>query len=468
MNTEKLEKIIRTHMRKKRTPGMAVTVLKDGQPFYAKGFGARDLKQQKAMDADTLLGIGSITKSFTAFAIMQLQEQGKLTLDDSAAQYLEAEPFRSRPGITIRHMLCHASGIPAMDAGMLSFHSAFNDFSTVYPATSRDDFLAHMADAEEFILFEPGEAFFYNNDMYTCLGFIIEQLSGLSFQQFIQQHILDPLDMKRAVFTQQGLEDDSNAMTGYLFEPQAGNSGKTAAKAHNVPIGGHVQAPGGLYVSMNEMLHYAQCLMDGGKYQGKQLLKPESVETLFQGIIATPYGEGNAAQYALGWSVEPPSEKTPHPVVHHGGGMGTSQSFLILVPALKLAVMAAENAGTGIAPIVGRSVLALAQDQEPDEVVDNLRVAKVLSEVMGVYHSQYTMYELKLSVQGTVVQADVHIDDGHFSFPVVIDDLDALTFSVYSVNPKGAQQPRKIQFFRDPETQKVAFASYDRFMYRRV
>lgn len=62
----------------------------------------------------------------------------------------------------------------------------------------------------------------------------------------------------------------------------------------------------------------------------------------------------------------------------------------------------------------------------------------------------------------------VDFDDGHFSFPVVIDDLDALTFSVYSVNPKGAQKPRKIQFFRDPETQKVAFASYDRFMYRRV
>jgi hypothetical protein len=115
MNLQHFDKIIRTQMRKRNTPGMAISIIKDNRTLYSKGFGARNLKQQEPMDADTLLGIGSITKSFTAFAIMQLQDRGQLSIEDSAAKYLTVEPFVSRPEIKIKHMLSHASGVPSMD-----------------------------------------------------------------------------------------------------------------------------------------------------------------------------------------------------------------------------------------------------------------------------------------------------------------------------------------------------------------
>ena len=463
MNSQPLEKITRQLMRKHHTPGLAIAIHQNGKTIYEKGFGLRNLKQRQVMDADTLIGIGSITKSFTAFAIMILQERGKLSLDDSAASYLPVEPFQSRPEITLRHMLCHSTGIPSTDAGTLELSYPFDDYKNIYPATSREDFFAHLADAEAFIIFKPGEAFFYNNDMYTCLGFIIEALSGISFEQFIQQEILQPLQMSRAVLSQQAFDNDpaNNVQTGYRFESQGD---KRMAIASELPMGGHVQAPGGLYVSMKEMLNYAQCLLNGGSFNGVQLLSKESVATLCKGEISTPYGEGDDPQYALGWSIEPPTEQTPYTVVQHGGSLCTSNAFLALVPELQLAVMVAENACSGIAPALCRSAIALACGQEPEQAVEPLQIAAVIDEIVGSYSSQYNLYQLTVSRQGNILQADMDIDDGRVSFPLIPKDLNNLSFYTYSLRSKLKMA---VTFYRDKNTGKVAFAAYDRYLYRR-
>ena len=131
MNADLLQKIVRQQMRKRKTPGLAVAILKDTEVGYSKGFGSRDLQHHLPMTADTLIGIGSVTKSFTAFAIMKLEEMKCLSIEDSVSDYLYAEPFLSRPGIKIKHLLSHSSGIPTMDAGINRFHYAFGDFSRV-------------------------------------------------------------------------------------------------------------------------------------------------------------------------------------------------------------------------------------------------------------------------------------------------------------------------------------------------
>ena len=463
MNFNSLDKTTRKLMRKRNTPGMAIGIIKDGETVYSKGFGCRNLKQQLPMNSDTLIGIGSITKSFTAFAIIKLQELGKLTIEDSAADYLDYEPFKSRPEIKIKHMLSHSSGVPSLDAGMLSFSYTFDDFSRVYPASTMQDFMAHMGDADDFILFEPGEKFFYNNDMYTCLGFIVEKVSGISFVDFVQQQILDPLAMSRAVLTKTSFDNDpdNNVMTGYLFDV---NNGKAVAKESEHPMDGYLHAPGGIYASMNDMLNYAQCLLDNGEFRGAQLLSAESVGQLFTGQITTPYGEGDSPEYALGWTVEEKSEAMPYVVVQHGGGMGTSNSFLILVPELKLAICAAENAGTGITPVICRAAIAIALGQEPEEAIEDLRIGNALDEIEGTYKSAYNMYSLAIARKGGVLQADVETDDGSFSFPLIPSDIDKLEFSTYSLK---ANSKAKVVFYRNKDSQKVEFAAYDRFLYRR-
>jgi CubicO group peptidase (beta-lactamase class C family) len=416
------------------------------------------------MTPDTLLGIGSITKSFTAFAIVKLEEMGKLALDDSAAKYLAAEPFLSRPEITLKHMLSHSTGIPSLDAGMLAFSYTFEDYSRIYPATHRADFLAHLADADEYTLFKPGEKFFYNNDMFTCLDFIIEAASGQSFADFIQQQLLTPLGMHRAVLTREAFanDPDNNVMTGYLPEQK---DGKLVFKESDMPMDGYLHAPGGLYVSMNEMLNYSQCLLNGGVFNDQRLLSEASVAKLFKGEISTPYGQGEDPQYALGWSVEAPTDTMPHTVIHHGGGMGTSNSFLILVPDLKLSVVIAENAGTGITPLIARCVVAMAMDQAPASAVEDLKLAAVLDEIKGGYQSAYDLYSLDISQKGPVLQVDMETDDGRFSFPLLPKNLDTLEFGVYSLRSESKAQ---VQFYRDKDSGKVAYAAYDRFLYRRT
>lgn len=463
MNYNNLDKIIRQLMRKRKTPGMAIGILQEGNIVYSKGFGCRNLKQQLPMTSDTLLGIGSITKSFTAFAVVKLQEMGKLSIEDSASKYLDYELFTSRPEIKIKHMLSHSSGVPSLDAGMLSFNYAFDDFSRIYPASSREDFMAHLADAEAFILFKPGEKFFYNNDMYTCLSFIVETVSGMRFTDFVQQKILDPLAMNRAVFTQKDFDQDPdhNVMTGYLFDDK---KGKAVAKESEFPIDGYLHAPGGIYASMNEMLNYAQCLLDNGEFHGTQLLTPDSISQLFSGQTSTPYGNSDSPQYALGWSIEEKSEKMPYVVIQHGGGMLTSSSFLILVPELKLAICAAENANTGITPVICRAAIATALGQEPALVIEELRLGHVLDEIEGTYYSAYDLYSLTISRKGAVLQADIETDDGNFSFPLIPSDIDNLEFAVYSLK---ANSKAKVVFYRNDESGRVEFAAYDRFLYRR-
>ena len=468
MDIQQLDKIIRRLMRKNNTPGVAISVIQNNKTVYSKGFGCRNLKQQLPMTTDTLLGIGSITKSFTAFAIMKLVEMGKLSLDDSAAKHLPAEPFLSHPDICIKHMLNHSSGVPSLDAGMLAFSYTFDDYSRVYPATHLEDFLAHMAGAEEFILFKPGEQFFYNNDMYTCLGFIIEALSGLSFVEFFQQEILTPLEMHRAVLTKDAFANDpsNDVMSGYLPHSQ---EGKRAVKESDMPMDGHLQAPGGIYVSMTEMQNYMQCLLNGGVFKGTRLLSQASVDRLFADGIPTPYGSGPNPLYSLGWTIEEPSETMPHVCIQHGGGMGTSNSFLILVPELELGVVIAENAGTGITPLIARCAIALAMDQNPNEVLEDLKIGAALDEVKGSYKSAYDMYSLTISQKGPVLQADLETDDGSFSFPLLVKDIesysDRLEFSVYSLR---SQSKGTVIFYRDKDSGKVAFAAYDRFLYRRT
>ena len=464
MNFTALDKTIRKIMRGKNTPGLALSLVHDGKLVYAKGFGSRNLKAYSPMDENTLIGIGSITKSFTAFAILKLQEAGKLNIEDSAADYLDYGLFTERPEIKIKHMLSHSTGIPSMDAGGKHFAYTFSDLSCIYPVETREQFITHLSDAAEFIVHSPGEHFFYNNDMYSCLAFIIEDLSGISFEQFLQQEILQPLEMSRAVLTQQALDSDpdQNVMTGYRFESRDDG---VHAMASDVPIGGNVQAPGGIYTSMTEMANYALCLLNNGEFKGQQLLSPASVALLFTPQMSTPYGRGADPQYCLGWSKDDKTEQMPHTVIHHGGCMLTSSSHLMLIPELNLSVAVAENSATGVCGMVADAVVATLLEQDPAAVIEDLKIINTVDEILGTYRSPHELYQLTLSRKNSMLWVDAQIDDGAVSFAMVSHDIDKLEFARYSLR---ADNKNKITLIRNQASGRIEYCTYDRYLYRRV
>ena len=158
-NIRKLENLIIDLMQESKTPGLAIGIFQDGEEIYSEGFGARNLEENLPMTTDTLFGIGSISKSFTALAIMQLVEQGKIDLNAPVSNYVHFDlGFEDSP-ITIHNIISHSSGIPELDGSIHPIIIKMGDFKNVYPLSSENDFLRHVNDAKDEILYKPGEKF---------------------------------------------------------------------------------------------------------------------------------------------------------------------------------------------------------------------------------------------------------------------------------------------------------------------
>ncbi len=465
ISSDALDKFIRKYMREGKVPGLAISIIKEGDTIYSKGFGARDLEEGLPMTPKTLIGIGSITKSFTAMAIMKLVEAGKLAIEDSVAKYIPSPPFSNHPDIKIKHLLSHSSGIPAIDASLMQMFYLFGDYSRICPVQSRDQLLAHIADAEEFIIFKPGERFFYNNDMYVCLGFIVEDLTGQPYRDYIRSEILTPLEMTDAVFTQKEFDKHptNDRMTGYLPKPSNNDKNKVVPTKSPMPILEDMHAPGGLYVSMEAMMNYAECLLNKGKYKDLQIIAPDSVEQLWQPLIASPYGYGLNPKYAMGWSIE--KECIKYPLIHHGGGMGTSCAFFALVPDLNIGVSVAQNSCTGNTATVARAAIALLMGTTPEDQIEELRCQALLKEICGEYRAPYDMYSMKITQKGGMVHANLEIDDGPLDFPIMLDDFDLLKFKICHSN---STKKVYVKFFRNSHTHKIEFGTFDRYLYKKL
>jgi len=456
---ESLEKIIRKYMRKGKIPGLAISIFQENRIIYSKGFGARDLERFLPMTPQTLIGIGSITKSFTACAIMKLAEKGKISLEDSGSKYLKFAPFSTHPDIKIKHMLSHSTGVPAADTGLFSMFYTFGDYRKIYPTTTREDFEAHLGEPEDFIIFKPGEQFYYNNDMFTCLGFIIEQISGISYSDYIRNEFLKPLGMERAVFSKEEFEDDDDRMTGYL--PHKEND-VMVPKKNDVPLYKFLDAPGGLYVSMEEMMNYAQMFLQKGNFHGNQLLAPQSIDVMWTPMINSPYGFGKDPKYCLGWVKD--ENYFPQTLIHHGGGLGTSCAFFGLIPDLKIGVIVGQNSCTGNSSVIMRAALSILLNIDPMSHVEELAMERIIEEISGNYKSPHDLYNLKIYLKDTILFADIEIDDGAMSFPLIIKDQDNLEFRICSTLPEIRQG---IKFLRNSESNRIEFVTYDRYLYRK-
>ncbi|MCS7253674.1 MAG: beta-lactamase family protein, partial [Armatimonadetes bacterium] len=187
MDWQGLEAYVFEKMSKTNLPGLSMAIVKDGEVVYARGFGFRDLESGSPMTTQTRVGIGSVTKSFTALSIMMLVEEGKINLDDCVDKFA---PISLRPfgePVRIWHLLTHSSGIPALAYAEAFIRYVVGEEATWIPIASFDDLKAFMSDAESWATAKPGERFFYLNEGYLLLGRIIEIASGKSYEEFVKE-----------------------------------------------------------------------------------------------------------------------------------------------------------------------------------------------------------------------------------------------------------------------------------------
>ena len=204
---EEFEAFVEEIMETEQIPGVAVALSQNGKTIYKKGFGKRDIETNEPVTPETIFGIASVTKSFTALAIMKLAEEGKLQIEDAVTKYLpnfRLIGYDNIDEIKIHHLLSHTTGIATMKR-----MEQLNGF---------EEHLRYINETERTILGKPGEYICYNNDMFLLLGAIIEQVTGENYQAYIRKLLLEPLKMNRTTYSLRELHSFENVTTPYVLE----------------------------------------------------------------------------------------------------------------------------------------------------------------------------------------------------------------------------------------------------------
>lgn len=302
MNWQRFESYVADVMQAERIPGLAVSLTQDGRTVYEQGFGRVDLDSGRPVTPETIFGIASVTKSFTAMAIMQLAEAGQLAPDDPVLKYLPqfTMPAPTEPGsITISHLLSHSTGMPPMPR---------RQDLTTFP-----EHLAFLADVDYRPLGQPGRYFSYCNDAFLLLGAIIEKVSGIAFRDYIVTRILEPLDMTRSVLDIEKLAELSDVSTPYVHDRVS-----DSLVPQPWPPLGNYEVGGGVRSSVRDLQKYARAYLD----PGLGLLGGASVTAMITPRVAsTP-----TASY--GYALRITGDHFGVRLVEHGGSQpGVSANF---------------------------------------------------------------------------------------------------------------------------------------------
>ena len=282
----------------------AVLVLVDGKVVLAKGYGLADPESGVACSRDTLFDIGSLTKQFTATAILRLEAQGKLATSDSIAKHLDAVPADKR-AITIHHLLTHTSGI----AGTIT---------TIGSATQdREEALRKILEAK--LATPPGTHFEYSNSGYDLLAIVLEKVSGKSFEAFLEEELFLPAGMKHTGFCQDRALDAKCMSAGYEDEKRIG-------KAVDGWYSWALRGAGGVITSIDDLARWENALTN------RSCLTKEAAKKLF-----TP----NLETYAYGWRVSQDDRRRQR--VEHGGTTRGFEAEYLRYPEDKAAVIVLAN-----------------------------------------------------------------------------------------------------------------------------
>ncbi|MBD2723961.1 serine hydrolase [Hymenobacter armeniacus] len=318
-------------------PGMAVAVVKDGQVVMAKGYGVSSLKTKAPMDANTLVGIASNTKAFTAAALGLLVDEGKLRWDDKVTDYIPEfkmyDPYVTAE-FTVRDLLCHRSGM-GLGAGDLMFFPDSSDFTV-------KDVIHNLRYFKPVSSFR--SKFDYDNNLYIVAGEVVTRVAKQPWAEFVEARLVKPLGMTRTATDYSRLPDPTNVIDAH---------GQVDGKVQVIQRDrGAIAAPcGGMYSSVNDLSKWALMLL-GGPGAPAPLLKPQTQWELWSPQTILPVGPGPSPYnthfyaYGLGWFL---NDARGYKVVSHTGGEVGMVTKVQLVPELHLGIIVLTNQEEGLA-----------------------------------------------------------------------------------------------------------------------
>lgn len=303
-----------------KTPGVAVAVVSGDGALLEEGFGLSDVSAQTPMTERSLVRVASVTKLFTATALMQLRDSGTLELDDLVTRHLPEfgvkSPYSDCPPIRIRHLVCHASGLPREPEGA---------HWLTHEAVPMDRAFADLAERE--VLYPPWTELHYSNLGFGVLGMIIEKVSGRTLADYIRGNVLQPLGMNDSGFS---VPERARTLLASGYYPSVGDGPMTEVPQWEL---GALSAGGGIYSSVSDIALFMLYQFD----EHPAILRRSSVTEMWLPIFLYPnVREGHGVGW---WS----GQVDGRALIGHGGSVDGYRTQLYLNPERRIGVAVFAN-----------------------------------------------------------------------------------------------------------------------------
>lgn len=351
----KIDGILKKQFKSNET-GVSALVAKNGKVIYRKAFGKANLELNVDMTPKNVFEVGSITKQFTSVGILMLLEEGKLSLEDDITKFISDYPTHGKK-ITVHHLLTHTSGIKS--------YTSMRGFGKVMtldksPLEFIDFFKNEPMD------FEPGEKYKYNNSGYFILGYIIEKVSGMSYQKFIKERIFDKIDMNSSFY---------GSYTKLIKNRASGYSkrGEDFSNAQYISLT-LPYAAGSIMSNIDDMLKWQTAITTD------VFVKEATIDKAFTNYTLN---NGSKINYGYGWSI---NEINDIPTIEHGGSIPGYKSMGIFVPSKNVYVIVFSNCGCNSPTNTAIEIAALAIEKPKFEKNNTIKLSKEeLQKWVGAY-----------------------------------------------------------------------------------
>ena len=335
---------IETYLQKAAANGYhgSVLVAKQGQVLVDKGYGLADRESQRPETPETVFSTGSITKQFTAAAIMKLEAMGKLAVSDRLSKYFPEAPA-DKKDITLHQLLTHSAG----------FRGALGDD---YDPVGAADFMKLAFQSE--LSFPPGDGYDYSNVGYSILGIILEQVSGQNYETFLREKLWLPAGMNHTGYQAPGFKKEQLA-TGYRNGERWGTA-LDHTWAEDGP-GWHLRANGGVLSTTGDMFKWYKALSNN------TVLPAEATKKMFTPFVRE--GEDAPSFYGYGWVVQ--DFENGQRGIWHNGGNGVYNAFMGFVPAEDIVIIISSNSNNKISDDIGLRIFSILNGEVSEYLSDD-------------------------------------------------------------------------------------------------
>jgi CubicO group peptidase (beta-lactamase class C family) len=331
-----IDSIINRIYQERKPPGLTFGLFDKNGLTFEKNLGYANLETQSRVNRNTSFMVGSITKLFTVIAFMQNWEKGLVDLDDPVNKYLPKGKIETKTGwpeVRFRHILTHTSGIGELRSIYDVFKKGFRlltyDDDEIPPLSSLHELPVNPASPA-------GEKYAYSNVAVSILGYVIEQLNGITFREYILENILQPLDMIRSDLIRTEAIKKNEAI-GYKRKR---NQTQRARRWNNI-----IKPSGALIASLNDMVKFGQMNLTKGKFGTSQILKPETFELMWSPHY---YAHDKIMErYSIGY-IYRLHNLNGHFVVEHTGGVSGFNSAFVCLPEDNLGFFISCNLNEGM------------------------------------------------------------------------------------------------------------------------